>query len=141
MLPGGQMATAMVACARLGWRARYVGAVGDDETGVRVAATLAAEGVEASPGAAAGHGEPDGRHSRRSQHGPTDRLVRRDPALALEAGDVPAEIFSAGRLLMLDATELPAAVRAARVAQAAGIPTMIDVDQLESDADAPPLGD
>src|SRR5438477_11466420 len=30
---GGQVATAMVACARLGLRAKYIGAVGDDERG------------------------------------------------------------------------------------------------------------
>ena len=30
-LPGGQVATAMAATARLGWVSRYVGRVGDDE--------------------------------------------------------------------------------------------------------------
>src|SRR5215208_1390320 len=30
-MPGGQIATAMVTCARLGWRARYIGSFGDDE--------------------------------------------------------------------------------------------------------------
>src|SRR6266403_5445124 len=29
--PGGQVASAMVACARLGLRTKYIGAVGDDE--------------------------------------------------------------------------------------------------------------
>src|SRR3984957_6550321 len=33
MSPGGQVASAMVACARLGLRAKYIGAVGDDERG------------------------------------------------------------------------------------------------------------
>src|SRR5215469_6284281 len=31
--PGGQVASAMVACSRLGLRAKYIGAVGDDERG------------------------------------------------------------------------------------------------------------
>src|SRR6266404_5843928 len=31
--PGGQVATAMVACARLGLRTKYIGTVGDDEGG------------------------------------------------------------------------------------------------------------
>ena len=31
--PGGQVASAMVACARLGLRVKYIGAVGDDERG------------------------------------------------------------------------------------------------------------
>src|SRR5579863_10095096 len=43
---GGQTATALVACARLGWRARYLGGVGDDEAGGRVTEVLAWEGVD-----------------------------------------------------------------------------------------------
>ncbi len=31
--PGGQVATAMVACAKLGLRAKYIGTIGDDERG------------------------------------------------------------------------------------------------------------
>ena len=31
--PGGQVASAMIACARLGLRVKYIGAVGDDERG------------------------------------------------------------------------------------------------------------
>src|SRR3989442_9328067 len=31
--PGGQVASAMVTCARLGLRTRYIGTVGDDERG------------------------------------------------------------------------------------------------------------
>jgi sugar/nucleoside kinase (ribokinase family) len=32
-MPGGQVASAMAACARLGLRTKYMGAVGDDERG------------------------------------------------------------------------------------------------------------
>src|SRR6267154_2666803 len=31
--PGGQVASAMVACARLGLRVKYIGAIGDDHRG------------------------------------------------------------------------------------------------------------
>ena len=31
--PGGQVASAMVACARLGLRTKYIGTIGDDERG------------------------------------------------------------------------------------------------------------
>ena len=31
--PGGQVASAMVACARLGLRAKYIGTIGDDDRG------------------------------------------------------------------------------------------------------------
>jgi sugar/nucleoside kinase (ribokinase family) len=45
---GGQTATAMVACARLGLRVAYVGAVGDDADGMLVRQALARTGVDAT---------------------------------------------------------------------------------------------
>ena len=46
--PGGQAATAMIACARLGWRARYVGRFGDDARGRLARVGLEEEGVDLS---------------------------------------------------------------------------------------------
>ena len=46
---GGQTATTMTACAALGLRAGYLGAVGDDENGQRVRAELERRGVDVSP--------------------------------------------------------------------------------------------
>src|SRR5258706_13940129 len=50
-LPGGQMATAMATCARLGWRARYVGRFGCDALGPVSRESLTADGgdISASP--------------------------------------------------------------------------------------------
>src|SRR5262245_38788814 len=42
---GGQIATAMVACARLGLKSAYCGAVGSDELGAIARDGIAAEGV------------------------------------------------------------------------------------------------
>src|SRR5579862_6909755 len=47
-LGGGQVATAMVAAARLGLRAAYLGAVGDDLGGTLVLDGLSSEGVDVS---------------------------------------------------------------------------------------------
>ena len=44
--PGGQVASAMVTCARLGLRAKYIGTVGDDERGVIQLESLRASGVD-----------------------------------------------------------------------------------------------
>jgi sugar/nucleoside kinase (ribokinase family) len=44
--PGGQVATAMVTCAKLGLRARYVGTVGDDERGRVQIESLRESGVD-----------------------------------------------------------------------------------------------
>ena len=48
-MPGGQIATAMAtACARLGWRTRYIGSFGDDELGALSRESLMREGVDVS---------------------------------------------------------------------------------------------
>src|SRR3954469_16755344 len=43
--PGGQVASAMVACAELGLRVRYIGTVGDDERGRIQMESLRGSGV------------------------------------------------------------------------------------------------
>src|SRR5215212_7693238 len=45
-LPGGQMATAAATCARLGWRATYIGSFGDDDLGALSRESLTREGVD-----------------------------------------------------------------------------------------------
>src|ERR1051326_5720533 len=45
-LPGGQIATALVACARLGYRTRYIGSFGADELGRLSRGSLEQEGVD-----------------------------------------------------------------------------------------------
>src|SRR5574341_2161273 len=44
-LGGGQVATAMVACRRLGLKSAYLGWVGDDEVGRHIVQSLDAESV------------------------------------------------------------------------------------------------
>ncbi len=44
--PGGQVASAMVACARLGLRAKYIGAMGDDERGRIQMESLRGSGID-----------------------------------------------------------------------------------------------
>ena len=43
--PGGQVASAMVTCAKLGLRAKYIGTLGDDERGAIQLESLRASGV------------------------------------------------------------------------------------------------
>src|SRR5881396_2069241 len=44
--PGGQIATALAACARLGWKASYIGRFGDDEFGHQARESLISAGVD-----------------------------------------------------------------------------------------------
>jgi len=46
VLAGGQAATAAVGVARLGWRSRWIGAIGDDDWGHTLRGALQREGVD-----------------------------------------------------------------------------------------------
>lgn len=128
-LPGGQMATAAAVCARLGWRARYIGAFGDDAFARDGRASLLAEGVDV--------GASWDQHGATSQFaivivdGSGDRTVlwNRHPLLAMDPTRVPQAAVTSGRVLIVDCHETAAATQAARYARAAGIPTVVDVER------------
>ena len=127
-LPGGQVASAMVCCARLGWRSRYVGRFGDDELGRMGLTSLSDEGVDVS---AAQTVEARTRFAIVLVDGRTgDRTVLwdRDPALALKPGDVADDVWRSARALHVDCDDIPAATAAAKSAKAAGALTVIDVE-------------
>ena len=127
-LPGGQVASAMVCCARLGWRARYVGRFGDDELGRVGLASLSDEGVDVSATQTVAARTRfaivlvDGRTGDRTV------LWDRDPALALRPGDVADEVWQSARALHVDCEDIAAATSAAKAARAAGALTVIDVE-------------
>jgi len=130
-LPGGQMATAAVTCARLGWRARYVGSFGDDDLGVLSRESLTSAGVDVGAarivrGAANQFAIilVDGRSGDRTV------LWDRDPALIMDPGDVPKDAVTSGRILMVDCHETAAATQAARYAREAQILTVVDVEKV-----------
>jgi sulfofructose kinase len=130
-LPGGQIATAMAACARLGWRSRYVGTFGDDDLGAVSRDSLTAQGVDISaartvPGASNQFAViiVDARSGERTV------LWDRHPALNLEPADVPQDAVTSGRLLLVDCHQTSASTRAARYAREAGIPTIADVEKV-----------
>ena len=130
MLPGGQTATALVAGARLGWRAHFAGVFGDDEFGDRVKSALAVEGVRVT---AVTRPNTQSRFAIilvDSATGERTVLERRDRGLASRSGDFADELFTSGRLLLVDATDIAASSRAAQAARAAGVPTIVDVDSV-----------
>lgn len=130
-LPGGQIATAMAVCGRLGWRARYVGRFGDDDLGSLARTSLEAEGVDISaaqtiPGATNQFAIVlvDARSGARTV------LWDRHPLLSMQPSDVPEAAVTSGRLLIVDCHETAAAAAAARAARLAGIPTIVDVERV-----------
>jgi sugar/nucleoside kinase (ribokinase family) len=127
--PGGQAATAALACARLGWRTRYAGAVGDDAAAREVVDPLARAGVGLAIVRRAGVS------TRRAvvlvDEATGDRTVfeSRDAALYLQPGELPDPVFTETRILLVDGSDPGQAQRALRAARAANVRTLIDVDR------------
>jgi sugar/nucleoside kinase (ribokinase family) len=57
-------------------------------------------------------------------------LWDRDPRLTLQPSDVPQEVVTAGRVLVVDSVQTAAATQAAAYARAAGVPTVLDIDKV-----------
>ena len=130
-LPGGQIATAIATCARLGWRTAYVGSFGDDALGTVSRDSLTREGVDISaarivPGATNQFAVVlvDARSGERTV------LWDRHPALSMEPADVPKAAVTSGRVLIVDCHQTAASTQAARYAREAGIPTIVDVEKV-----------
>jgi sulfofructose kinase len=128
-LPGGQIATAILGCARLGLRAAFAGTVGDDDDARVALAPLRAAGVDLSH-VRARPGVPTQTAQIWIERASGERTIvwYRDPALALRADEVPADAIRGARALHLDAGDLPAALAAARIARASRVPVVLDAD-------------
>ena len=129
--PGGQAATAMTACSRLGWSARYIGRFGDDPNGVAGRQILREAGVdveacETMPGAtnALSLVLVDASTGQRTV------LWSRHPSLTMTPDTIAAEAVCSGRVLLVDCHDTAAATAAARSARTAGIPTVVDVEKV-----------
>jgi sulfofructose kinase len=129
VLPGGQVATTVVACQHWGLRTRYVGKLGDD-----LAATLHREafshaGVETRiitvPGGASAQSL-----ILVDAQGERTVLIRRDERLALQPSDLDRESIINARALHVDGYYTEAAILASTWARAAGIPVIADLDEL-----------
>ena len=126
---GGQIATALAACASLGLRATYLGAIGDDDDGRRIRGELAARGINVE------HVEISAAPTATATillDSTGDRIVlwHRDPALRYRPDRLPAAVIAASRVLHVDDVDVPAAIEAARVARAHGVPVTCDVDHV-----------
>lgn len=129
VMPGGQTATAVVACQMWGMCTRYVGKLGDDEAAQIHTDAFAHAGVEARLISVAGAPSPqslimvdDG--------GERTVFCRRDERLVLQPEEMDRAWIERSRALLIDGHELAAATVAAKWARAAGIPVIADLDEL-----------
>lgn len=129
--PGGQVATAMVACARLGLRASYTGVVGDDERGRIQIESLRASGLNID-GVVVRKGCPNQSAFIVVDRSTGERTVfwRHPECLRMEAGELRADVITSARLLHIDGYDTALAARAVAIARGAGIPVTADVDTI-----------
>jgi len=129
VLPGGQTATAVVACQQWGLRTRYVGKVGGDSAAALHAAEFSRLGVEAHLLAT-----PDCPSQQAfiliDDSGERTVLWRRDHRLALRPEELERDWITSARALHLDGHDTAAAAQAAAWARAAGVPVIADLDEL-----------
>lgn len=134
---GGVTATAMVACARLGLRARYVGKIGADFFSRLSMRSLSREGVD-TKGVIK---EPDceGHVSivlADRSTGQRALFFRRPESYAIRPEELDQDVITSGRLLHLDGIDSAAAVVAVNWARAVGMKTMMDGERIVPGIDA-----
>ena len=129
--PGGQVASAVLGCAKLGLRTQYLGVVGEDPAAEVVLAPLRGAGVHLGE-VVHRPGVPTRTATIliRLSDGERSVLARRDPGLDARSGDFAIESLSRSRLLHLDATDPELSLWAMKQAERVGVPVMLDLDQV-----------
>lgn len=129
--PGGQVASALTAAAKLGLKTKYIGTIGDDHRGEIQIASLRGTGinlddVEIRQGCA-----------NQSAYIVIDQTTgertvfwSRPDCLALDPERITATNIACARMLHIDGHDTKAVEKAARVATEHGIPVSCDVDTI-----------
>jgi sulfofructose kinase len=128
--PGGQVASAMVCCARLGLRAKYIGTIGDDERGRIQMESLQGSGINLDHVQTRQGPNQSAYIIIDRSTGERTVLWRRDDCLRIDPSEIHPEQITNARLLHIDGHDTPAVAHAARIARQAGIPVTVDVDTI-----------
>ncbi len=127
VMPGGQVATTVVACQTWGLRTRYVGKLGDDDAGRLHEEAFRRCGVDARLIKVPGGVSPQSLILV-DAGGERTILCRRDEQMTLRPEELRREWVVNARLLHLDGHDTAAATLAASWAREAGIPVVADLD-------------
>jgi sulfofructose kinase len=129
--PGGQVASALVTCAKLGLAAKYIGTVGDDERGRVQLESLRENRLNLD--------DVEVRRDCANQSayilidqttGERTVLWKRDGCLRIDPASLTPEKITCARLLHIDGHDSPAVARAAQIARSHGIPVTLDADTI-----------
>jgi sulfofructose kinase len=129
--PGGQVASALAAAAKLGLRTKYIGTLGDDQRGRIQLDSLREAGMNLDDV------EIRANCPNQSAYIVIDRASgertvfwSRPDCLALDPRRITAGKIACARMLHIDGHDTPAVEQAARHARAYGIPVSVDVDTI-----------
>jgi len=129
--PGGQVATAMVACAKLGLRTKYIGTIGDDERGRIQLESLRGSGINLDH-VQQRRGCPNQSAYIVIDQATGERTVfwSRPDCLRIAPEEIAPEQITCAKLLHIDGHDTAAVEHAARIARGQGIPVTVDVDTI-----------
>lgn len=127
---GGQMATAMAACAGFGWKTAYVGCAGNDHNGRLVRAELEQRGVDVSHVLTRECANRFAVITVDETTGERMVLWDRDERLDLAPREIDATLIASARVIHVDDEDQDAAISAASIARRAGVPCTSDIDRV-----------
>lgn len=128
---GGQVASAVVTCQKLGLKTKYIGTVGDDYRGRLQLKSLTESGVDISDVQVRENCPNQSAYIIIDQStGERTVLWRRQDCLRLEPDEITVEQITSSRLLHIDGHDTAAVAKAARIAREHSIPVTVDVDTI-----------
>jgi sulfofructose kinase len=129
--PGGQVASAIVCCAQLGLRTKYIGTIGDDDRGRIQWDSLQGTGVNLD------HVQRRANCANQSAYILIDQTTgertvfwSRPDCLRIDPAEITEDQIAGSRLLHIDGHDTPAVAHAARIARKHNIPVTVDVDTI-----------
>jgi sugar/nucleoside kinase (ribokinase family) len=129
--PGGQVASALAAAAKLGLRTKYIGTVGDDARGEIQMESLRSTGIDLTDvEVRAGCANQSAYIVIDQSTGERTVFWNRPDCLTLDPARITAANIACARMLHIDGHDTPAMEKAARVAHEHGIPVSCDVDTI-----------
>jgi sulfofructose kinase len=127
---GGQMATAMAACAGFGLKTAYLGAVGHDHNGRLVVSELQQRNVDVSHVMTRECANRFAVITVDETSGERIVLWDRDERLNLRTRDMNAALIASARVVHVDDEDQEAAIAVATAARNAGVPCTSDIDRI-----------
>ena len=127
---GGQMATAMAACAGFGLKTTYLGAVGHDHNGRLLLSELQQRNVDVSHVLTRECANRFAVITVDETTGERIVLWDRDDRLNLRTRDMNTALIASARVVHVDDEDQEAAIAAATAARGAGVPCTSDIDRI-----------